>query len=268
MVCGMTATQTDWLRADRGRRRVGIGIEVHNSIGSTNDRAKRLLDEPGGEGRAVVAEEQTAGRGRRGREWLTPAGRNLAVSVALRPRLDAADAWQLAAAAALAARGACRLHADVWLKWPNDLVAADGRKLGGLLIETTVDGERITSAVIGVGINVNWERATMPAELAATATSLAALAGALVDRAALLDRLLDELDAEMVGLEAGRSPLERYRAACATLGSDVEVETPAGRLAGRAVDVDEHGTLVLATHAGPVSVSSGEIVRVRSGSPA
>lgn len=267
-MCGMTATQTDWLRADRERRRVGIGIEVHRSIGSTNDRAGRLLDEPGGEGRAVVAEEQTAGRGRRGREWLTPAGRNLAVSVALRPRLGAADAWQLAAAAALAARAACRLHADVWLKWPNDLVAADGTKLGGLLLETTVDGERITSAVIGIGINVNWEPAAMPAELAATATSLAVLAGAPVDRAALLDRLLDELDAEIVELEAGRSPLERYRVACATLGQDIEVETLAGRLAGRAMDVDEHGALVLATHAGPVAVSSGEIVRVRAGTPA
>jgi BirA family biotin operon repressor/biotin-[acetyl-CoA-carboxylase] ligase len=268
MVCAMTATQTDWRRADRMRQRVGRSMEVHACIGSTNDRAAELLTLPGGEGRAVVAEEQTAGRGRRGRGWLTPPGRNLAVSVALRPRLAAADAWQLAAAAGLAARTACGAHADVWLKWPNDLVTGDGLKLGGLLVETAVDGERVASAVIGIGINVNWERSAMPAELAATATSLAERAGALVDRAELLDRLLDELDAEVVALEDGKSPLERYRAACATLGRDVEVETPTGLTAGRAVDIDEHGALVLVTGAGPVAVTSGEILRVRSGAPA
>ncbi|MGH2402691.1 MAG: biotin--[acetyl-CoA-carboxylase] ligase, partial [Candidatus Limnocylindria bacterium] len=85
----------DWQRADRPRRRIGRGIEGHVTIGSTNDRARALLDEPGGEGRAVVTDEQTAGRGRRGRSWVSPPGRNLMMSVAVRPRLAAADGWQL-----------------------------------------------------------------------------------------------------------------------------------------------------------------------------
>jgi BirA family transcriptional regulator, biotin operon repressor / biotin---[acetyl-CoA-carboxylase] ligase len=259
---------TEWQRADRPRRRIGRSVEAHASIGSTNDRARAILDEAGGEGRAIVAEEQTAGRGRRGRAWISPPGRNLTLSVAVRPRIPAADAWQLALAAALAARSACATVAPVALKWPNDLVADDGAKLGGLLLETTIDGDRVTSAVIGVGINVNWPRAEMPPEIAAGATSLAELAGGPIDRADLLASLLDALDAELVAVEAGSSPVARYREVCATLGNGVGVETATGRVEGRAVAIDDGGELVIETAAGRVALTSGEIVRVRSGAPA
>jgi BirA family biotin operon repressor/biotin-[acetyl-CoA-carboxylase] ligase len=259
---------TDWRRAERPRRRIGRGVEAHATIGSTNDRARALLDEPGGEGRAVVAEEQTAGRGRRGRSWISPPGRNLMVSVAFRPRIAASDAWQLAATASLAARDACAAVAPVALKWPNDLVGLDGAKVGGLLLETTIDGERLTSAVVGIGINVNWRRAEMPAELAARATSLAELAGVQVDRAELLGGLLDALDKELVALEDGSSPLDRYREACVTLGSEVGIDTATGRIEGRATGIDDHGALVIETAAGSVAVTSGEIVRLRAGAPA
>jgi BirA family biotin operon repressor/biotin-[acetyl-CoA-carboxylase] ligase len=264
----MVVSMTDWQRADRPRRRIGGGVEVHASIASTNDRALALLDEPGGEGRAVVAEEQTAGRGRRGRDWVSPPGRNLMLSVALRPQIAAADAWQLALAAALAARSACATVAPVGLKWPNDLVADDGAKLGGLLLETTIDGDRVTSAVIGVGINVNWPRAEMPPDIAAGATSLAELAGAPIDRADLLASLLDGLDAELVAVEAGSSPVARYREVCATLGTEVGVETAKGRVEGLAVAIDDGGELVIDTAAGRVALTSGEIARVRSAAPA
>ena len=268
MVCRMLVTDTDWRLADRPRRRVGRGVEAHRTIGSTNDRARELLGEPDGEGRAVVAEEQTAGRGRRGRAWHSPPGRNLMLSVALRPRLTAGIAWQLAVAAALAARSACAQHAPVELKWPNDLVSADGAKLGGLLVETTIDGELVTSAVVGIGLNVNWPRAEMPPDIASGATSLADLAGHPIERVELLGALLDELDAEVVALEAGRSPLARYRDACTTLGSDVAVETATGRLTGRAVEVDRDGALVVDTGSGLVALATGEVVRVRPGAPA
>jgi BirA family transcriptional regulator, biotin operon repressor / biotin---[acetyl-CoA-carboxylase] ligase len=258
----MLQTDVDWRPADRPRRRVGRGLEVHERIGSTNDRARELLGRDDGEGRAVVAEEQTAGRGRLGRTWLSPAGRNLMVSVAFRPRIGAGDAWQLGLAAGLAARSACAHHAAVQLKWPNDLVTADGAKLGGILVETSLDGDQVTAAVIGTGINVNWRLADMPPDLAAGATSLADLAGADVDRVALLASLLDELDAEVTAVEAGHSPLERYRAACATLGHEVAVQTATGRVVGRAVDLDEHGALVVETEDGRVSLTGGDVLRV------
>lgn len=264
----MVLTETDWIRADRPRNRVGRGVEVHRSIGSTNDRARALLEEPGGEGVAVVAEEQTAGRGRRGRTWQSPAGLNLTLSVALRPALTAGAAWTLAAATALACRTACAAYAEVALKWPNDVVAGDGAKLGGMLLETTIDGDRVGSAVLGIGLNVNWRRAEMPDEIAAGATSLADLTGRSIDRVELLGALLDELDREIGALEAGTSPLERYRAACATLGTDVTVETATGLVSGRAVEVDEAGALVVEGAAGRSVLTSGEIVRLRPGVPA
>ena len=260
-------TMTDWQRADRPRRRIGRGVEVHTSIGSTNDRARELLDVPGGEGRAVVTEQQTAGRGRRGRTWISPPGRNLMLSVAVRPQLAAADAWRLGLAAALAARSACAAVAPVALKWPNDVVSDDGAKVGGLLLETTIDGDRVSSAVIGIGINVNWPRAEMPPEIAAGATSLGEIAGAPIERADLLSALLDALDAELIAVEAGTSPVPRYRELCATLGNEVGVETATGRVEGRAIEVEDGGALVIETATGHVALTSGEIVRVRTGTP-
>ena len=259
---------TDWQRADRPRRRIGRGVEVHASIGSTNDRARTLLDEPNGEGRAVVTEQQTAGRGRRGRTWISPPGRNLMLSVAVRPLIAAPEAWRLGLAAALAARSACADVAPVALKWPNDIVSDDGAKVGGLLLETTIDGDLVSSVVFGIGINVNWSRAEMPAEIAGDASSLSELAGVPIDRAELLAGLLDALDAELLALESGHSPLARYREVCATLGAEVGVETATGRVEGRAVEIDERGALVIETPTGRVALTSGEIVRVRSGAPA
>ena len=244
-------------------RRIGHTVEAHGSIGSTNDRARALLDAPDGDGRVVVAEEQTAGRGRRGRQWVSPPGLNLLASVAVRPRLAAADAWQLGLAVALAAADACAAAAPVTLKWPNDLVAAsDGRKVGGLLIETVAEGDRLSGAVVGIGINANWLQASMPAELRGTATSLADLGGAPVDRVALLRRLLDALEAEIGAIEAGHSPLERYRARCSTLGRDVSVATADRTITGRAVDLDRAGALVVEADDGRHVIASGDVVRV------
>ena len=247
----------------RPMRRIGHAIEAHATIGSTNDRARALLSEPDADGRVVVADEQTAGRGRRGRSWLSPPGLNLMVSVALRPKLPARQAWQLGLASALAAANACSSVAPVSLKWPNDLVSADGAKVGGLLIETLFSDERLTGAVVGVGLNVNWTRAEMPPEIAADATSLSDLAGAPVDRMALLHGLLESLEVEVSALEAGESPLGRYRAACTTLGEVVTVATPAGSLVGRAVDLDATGALVIEADDGRHVVASGEVVRLR-----
>lgn len=253
-----------WQDATRPMRRVGHAIEAHARIGSTNDRAWSLLDEPDGDGRVVVAEEQAAGRGRRGRTWLSPPGVNLLVSVALRPRLAAGEAWQLGLAAALAALEACRTVATVRLKWPNDVVTVDGRKLGGVLAETTLSGDRLTAAVVGTGINVNWSPASMPAEIAARATSLAALAGRPLDRVALLGTLLDALETELLALESGESPLARYRLACATVGATVTVATPGRSVHGRAVALDETGALVVDADDGRHVLASGEVLRVHA----
>jgi BirA family transcriptional regulator, biotin operon repressor / biotin---[acetyl-CoA-carboxylase] ligase len=257
-------------RSPMHERRIGHRVERHTSIGSTNDRARELLDGADGDGSVVVADEQTSGRGRRGRTWQSPPGRNLLMSVALVPKLDAADAWRLGLATALAVADACETLAPVVLKWPNDVVAAaDGRKVGGLLIETMAEGDRLRAAVLGIGMNVNWRRSEMPADLRDDATSLADLTGEPVDREALLARILEGLEAEIASIEAGESPLERYRARCSTLGSAVSVDTLEGTMSGRAVDLDATGALVVEDRQGVRHVvTGGEVTRLRPAVPA
>ena len=251
-------------------RRIGHRVERHPSIGSTNDRARELLAEADGDGAVVAADEQTAGRGRRGRTWQSPPGRNLYLSVALVPALAAVDAWRLGLATALAVAGACETVAPVALKWPNDIVAAgDGRKVGGLLIETIAEADRLRGAVLGIGINVNWRRSEMPAELREEATSLADLAGASVDREELLGRLLDTLETEVAAIEAGDSPLERYRARCSTLGATVEVETAEGTVhRARGRPRRDRGAGRRGRQGRRHVVSGGEVTRVRPAVPA
>lgn len=252
----------DWSAAADARRRVGNAVEAHAAIGSTNDRARDLLA-AGAEGVAVVSELQTAGRGRRGRTWQSPSGVNLTASIGLRPRLGAARAGLLGIATALAVRDACAGVAQLFVKWPNDLVDDAGLKVAGLLLETTLVDDHVGQAVIGVGINVNWRRAEMPVEVAAAATSLAELAGHDVDRVQLLAALMARLDVEVAALEAGESPVTRFAAASWLDGRDVSVNLGQHEVAGRVAGIDHDGSLLLDTPAGRLALNVGEVVRVR-----
>ncbi|MGZ6298931.1 MAG: biotin--[acetyl-CoA-carboxylase] ligase, partial [Candidatus Limnocylindria bacterium] len=192
----------DWSHAANPRRMIGRAVEFHPEIDSTNDRARAALAD-GGEGLAVVADLQTAGRGRRGRAWISPAGANLLFSVAWRPDLAPRLAGLLGVAAALAVRDACATflpNAGLTIRWPNDVVDPGGRKVAGLLVETALEGSELSEAVVGIGINVNWAPSDMPAEIREGATSLQALGNQPIDRVRLLGRVLDALDAEAQGL--------------------------------------------------------------------
>jgi len=261
----MIGLDVDWTDAARRGRRIGHAIEAHEVIGSTNDRARELLADAAADGTVVVADAQSAGRGRRDRTWYSPAGRSLSMSAVVRPRLAAHNAWQLSLATALAVSEACDPVAPTWLKWPNDVVGADDRKVGGILIETVIEGDRVVGAVIGVGMNLDWRRGEMPDDVRDTATSLADLGGQAVDRVALLDRVLDGLSAEVGSLEGGRSPLHRYRTRCRTLGRRVDVSVGDRTISGTAIDLDLDGALVVETADGPRRIPNGEVQRVRSG---
>lgn len=259
----MTDEQT-WSRAADATRRVGREVEFHRRIGSTNDRVREALRD-GRDGLAVVADEQTAGRGRRGRAWLSPPGLNLMVSVGVRPRLEPSAAGLLGMAAALAVRDACAEAASAGLlvRWPNDVVTPDRLKVAGLLLETGLSDGRLLDAIIGAGINVNWRRGQMPPEIAGGATSLADLRGSPVDRVALLGSLLARLDAELEALERGRSPVPRVGAASALDGRRVTVDVGGTQLEGTAAGIAEDGALLLDTGVGRLALSVGEVVRVR-----
>jgi BirA family biotin operon repressor/biotin-[acetyl-CoA-carboxylase] ligase len=263
----MIGLHVDWTDAARSGRRIGHAIEAHDVIGSTNDRARELLADGGSEGVVVVADAQSAGRGRRDRRWHSPAGRSLSLSAVVRPRLAARDAWQLALAAALAVTKACEPVATTWLKWPNDVVGPDGSKIGGILIETVIEADRVTGAVVGVGLNLDWRRDEMPAEIREAASSLSELGDAPIDRVALLDRLLEALSDELDWIEDGVSPLPRYRERCRTLGMRVTVAVGERTIDGVAVDLDVDGALIVQAGEARERVESGEVLRVRSVGP-
>lgn len=218
----------------------------------------------GAGGVAVIAELQTAGRGRRGRTWQSPRGVNLTASVGLRPRLGAARAGLLGIATAVAVREACAEIAELSVKWPNDLVDRDGLKVAGLLLETTLVDDVVTQAVIGIGINVNWRRAQMPPDVAATATSLIELCGKPIDRVQLLSSLLSRLDDELAALEEGATPVDRFAAASWLDGRYVDVSLGRQQVGGRVVGIDDDGSLLVDTLAGRRALNAGEVVRVRT----
>ncbi|MEO8639114.1 MAG: biotin--[acetyl-CoA-carboxylase] ligase [Chloroflexota bacterium] len=261
----------DWAGAADPARWMGRAVEFHAEIASTNDRARAALSEPGGEGLAVVADLQTAGRGRRGRTWVSPAGANLLFSVAWRPSIAPRLAGLLGGSAALAVRDACASlvpDAGLAIRWPNDVVERDGRKVAGLLVETALESGELAEAVIGIGINVNWLLSEMPPEIGGSATSLQALLGAPIDRVRLLRRVLDALDAEVRALERGDTPLPRLRASSWLDGRQVEVDTGTAIIIGRAAGIADDGSLLLDADVGRLALSVGEVARVHEAIPA
>ncbi len=225
--------------------------------GSTNADVPVLLAERGPTGGAVrplvlVADHQTAGRGRLDRTWEDEPGASLLVSIAVGLAGIPEDRWTLVpAAVGAAAVDAC---AGTRLKWPNDLVAPGSGtegvdlKLGGILAEVVDVPDQGLVAVVGLGVNL--DRSSVPGELEGVATSLDRVLGGSVDREVVLLDLLVGLDERWLPLlEVSSTPVEEflgaYRARSATLGRRVRVELPAAELVGTAVDIDATGALVV-----------------------
>jgi BirA family biotin operon repressor/biotin-[acetyl-CoA-carboxylase] ligase len=223
---------------------------------------------------ALVAEHQTAGRGRLDRTWVTPARSALTVSFLLDPAGVPVARWPWlpllvgVAVAEAVRRAAPDVAAEVGLKWPNDVLFSDGRgdrKLAGVLLER-VEADGRAAAVVGIGLNVSQTRAELPVP---EATSLAA-EGAVVDRTALLLLLADELAARAATWTgAGGQPDEvraSYLRLCRTVGRTVRVQLPGQEsVEGEVVDVDADGRLVLRTVTGQRRLGAGDVVHVRPG---
>jgi BirA family transcriptional regulator, biotin operon repressor / biotin---[acetyl-CoA-carboxylase] ligase len=202
------------------------------SISSTNTLAMREADEGASEGMVYLADEQTAGRGRGGRDWESLPGSGLYVSVLLRPRMAPADILWLSLAAGLAVYEAVRqvtsLAADI--RWPNDLLFGR-RKFCGILTELNAEVTRVRHCVIGIGINVHQE--SFPAELASRATSLRIETGRSWPRQELLLALLQSLHREAIALNA-----DTAAAASSILG---RLASASSWIRGKHVHVDEAG---------------------------
>jgi BirA family biotin operon repressor/biotin-[acetyl-CoA-carboxylase] ligase len=252
---------------DLGRRLDGTRFTralVFDSLDSTNRYARDEAERGAEEGLVVVADVQTAGRGRLGRTWEAPPGASLLVSVLLRPELPLEQWPLLTPAAALSAAAALQSLAgiDARLKWPNDLVV-DDRKLAGLLAEAV---QPPAALVLGMGLNVFWP--SFPEELEGIATACNLCSDASVDRFELLvewltrfDRMLDDLHDP-----AGRRALRDATAArSATLGRRVRVALATRELCGVASGLTPEGHLEVTGDDGRVeTVAAGDVIHLRA----
>ncbi|HVD16116.1 MAG TPA: biotin--[acetyl-CoA-carboxylase] ligase [Actinomycetota bacterium] len=264
-------------------------VEVAAALPSTMARAAELAAAGAAEGATVVADAQSAGRGRLGRSWLAAPGTSLLVTVVLRPSLPPARAWLVSAAAGVAladattavlagggstvARWAERRRppsVSVGLKWPNDLEVG-GRKVAGMLAEARIDGSRLEWVLLGLGVNVGQGPGDFPPELAGRATSLSLAAGGAVDRVALLAGWAERFAAGYRALAAGAAgpTLAAYQARLGTLGRQVRADLLGGDpVTGVAVGLGANGGLLIRTPAGgEVELASGDVEHLRAGEP-
>lgn len=235
------------IRALLSTRELGGVIHHHESLGSTNDEAARLAKAGTSTGTVVVADRQTAGRGRRGRNWISPPRANLLLSVILRPRLPPQRAPELVSVVAVAGASALReLGVPATIKWPNDLLV-EGRKLAGILLDLSADAKGIHYVVAGIGINLNAKEEDLPEELRPVATSARQVVGAPIPRAKAAALLLNHLERWLDRFEAaGFAPIrERYRELSSVLGQPVRLLEQDRVVEGVAEDIDEGGALLV-----------------------
>ncbi|HJR78152.1 MAG TPA: biotin--[acetyl-CoA-carboxylase] ligase [Nitrospiraceae bacterium] len=253
-----------------GLRTVALGrtLEYHESLPSTNTTAIALAQAGACHGTLILADAQTAGRGRRGRVWHSPPGGNLYCSIILHLHPHQAaylTIIPLASALAVADAIADTTTIQCRLKWPNDVTIND-KKVAGLLCEN-VGGQPAPLVVVGIGINGNSRPDDFPDDIRATATTLLAECGAAVDRALLVSAVMNRLE-ERIGLlcSAGVSDLlDSYRRRCATLGQYVGAALDdAHAIEGIAEGIGADGSLLIRRREAVDPICSEEIVEIRS----
>ncbi len=244
---------------------IGQRIVYYSSLGSTNELLKGLAAQGVPEGTLVIADEQTAGKGRLGRKWLAPPGTSLLLSLLFRPDLAPNQAQRLTMLCSLAIADAIEglTGLPAGLKWPNDIFIR-GRKAGGSLTESGTTGGCLDYVVVGMGLNVNLDISALP-ELRGMATSLSQELGREVPRLELLWKILAGIEMRYESLRRGESPHEEWAARLINLGRQVQVTTPQGALAGWVEGVDADGALILRTPDGQRKRILAGDVTLRSG---
>ena len=250
------------IKSELNTKWIGKTVECHKEISSTNVRAKQLGEESGLEGTIILAEEQLAGRGRRGREWISPPGKDIWMSLLLRPNLPAINASMLTIVAALAvARGIDTVTSlNTQIKWPNDIII-HGKKVCGILTEMSTDMEYINYVVVGIGINVN--NRDFPIEIREKATSLGIETSRDINRSILVgeicrrfeiyyDLFMEKKDLSLL--------IEEYNSSLVNRDREVIIIEEDKECIKTAMGIDEQGALLVRDNQGSIErIISGEV---------
>ena len=236
-------------------RFIGQRVIYYPRLTSTMDVAKREAQQGAVEGTVVVADEQTAGKGRLKRGWLSPEG-NIALSIILHPSLPYLPSLIMLASLAVVHSIEAITGLKSQVKWPND-VLINGRKVCGILIESEVRGNTVDYAIVGIGVNVNLRLSAFP-EILSIATSLCEELGREISRLSLVQRLLVEIEKLYLSLPAGGPVYEEWRDRLVTLGKRVQVKSGKTMYEGIAESVASDGSLLLRQ-------SDGSLTRIVAG---
>lgn len=242
---------------------MGSSLRLYDTVDSTQNMAHDLAREGAHEGTLVVAEQQTNGRGRLGRIWHSPSGKGIWMSLILKPRIPVQFSPQLTLLTAVAL---CRslqrsISQQIGIKWPNDLLIG-GRKVSGILLESSTENERLHNVIVGIGISVNLTEQDYPEDLLPKATSLLIESGHLVQREEVICHFLQQFE-ELYALYhlQGFAPIRLlWEALSVSLHCPIRIQSSTGFVEGIAHSIDEMGALEVLQHDGSlIKVYSGDI---------
>lgn len=232
---------------------IGRNIQVFQETTSTNDVVEKMARDAVKEGVVVFAESQTRGRGRMGRNWMSPPGKGLWFSILLRPNIRPEQTTRLTILSATAIRRAIQSQTGLpaEIKWPNDILL-EGQKIAGILTEMRAEMDQVKYVILGIGLDVNLSAMDFPSELRKAATSLKTHLGRAVSRPDLAVAALRELDADYAKLCSGafEELADEWVAHCGTIGREVCIRIGDRQVRGHAEALGDEGALLLRTEHG------------------
>jgi len=237
-------------------------VYSYDKVDSTNQRAKRIAEEIDNSGILVIAETQTGGKGRRGRQWESPSGTGIWMSIALKPDIEPFRANMLTLVAGLAVcKGIAKsTNLESFIKWPNDIVI-HGKKVCGILTEMTAESDYIDYVVTGIGINVNIDE--FPDEIRQVATSIKIEKGTAVSRAELVEHIIDEYEKYykvFIKTSDMRLLMEEYNAHLINLNKEVKILQGKNTFVATALGINHNGELIVKGQDGKKqAIVSGEV---------
>ncbi len=237
---------------------MGRNIVYYPSVRSTMDVAKKMAQEGATEGTVIIADEQSAGRGRLGRRWLSPPGSSILLSIILRPRVELLPQLNMVASLAVVQGIEKVTGLKPAIKWPNDVLLS-GKKVSGIIIENVFQGSKLNSAIVGIGINVELDPSSFP-EIASIATSLSTELGKEMSRIEVLLWLLKEFEQLYKGLRLNKPIYDRWISYVETVGKSVQVKSGDIIEEGYVESINTDGSLMLRRPDGSlITMVAGEV---------